>query len=192
MNVTPLAIAGCFRAESPVWGDDRGFFREWFKAPDLSAAGVTFHAQQANLSFSARNVVRGLHYSLADEGQAKTVTCVGGTLVDVLVDIREGSPTFGVVELVELVAEQGTTVYLASGVAHGFCVTSETASLAYLLSSPYNPEKELEINPFDAEIAIPWPLTGEALVSPKDAAAPTLATRRDAGELPVFQPSSSL
>ncbi len=186
MEFTELNIAGCYRAESPVWGDDRGFFREWFKGADFAATGVAFDTQQANLSFSARNVVRGLHYSLAPEGQAKAVTCVGGDLVDVLVDIRVGSPTFGRVELVELSAAQGTTVVLATGVAHGFCVTSETASLAYLLSSPYNPTMELEIHPFDAEISVPWPLDGEALLSPKDAAAPTLSERRASNELPTY------
>ena len=95
MNLVPRAIPGLYVLESPVFGDERGFFREWFKAPDAEAAGVDFTVRQANLSLSARDVVRGLHYSLAPEGQAKVVTCAAGSLDDVIVDVRVGSPTFG-------------------------------------------------------------------------------------------------
>ncbi len=187
MELVELSIAGCYRCESPVWGDDRGFFREWFKGPDFSAAAVDFQTAQANLSLSARDVVRGLHYSLAPEGQAKAVTCVGGALLDVVVDIRVGSPTYGNIELIPLAAELGVTAFLPAGVAHGFCVTSEQATLAYLLSSPFNASVELEIYPFDPDLAIAWPTVGEALLSPKDAAAPTLAERKAAGELPIYR-----
>ena len=114
------------------------------------------------------------------------VTCVYGALDDVIVDIREGSPTFGAVVTVSLAADQGTTVVLPAGVAHGFCVTSETAALSYLLSSPYDAPHELEIHPMDPEINVPWALSGEAILSEKDAAAPTLAERRAAGQLPRF------
>jgi len=186
MELIELSIAGCYRCESPVWGDDRGFFREWFKGSDFAVTGVSFSAAQANLSLSAKDVVRGLHYSLAPEGQAKVVTCVGGSLVDVVVDIREGSPTYGNVELIELEVGAGVTAFLPAGVAHGFCVTSEQATLAYLLSSPFNPSVELEINPFDEELAISWPVSGSPVLSPKDAAAPSLAARKAAGELPKF------
>lgn len=186
MEVEALSLAGAFRLTSPVWGDDRGFFREWFKAPDVSSAGIQFSVAQANLSRSARNVVRGLHYSLAAEGQAKVVTCADGELVDVLVDIREGSPTFGRHELVTLRGGDGVSLYLPTGIGHGFCSTSAEAVLVYLLSSTYNPAYELEIHPFDAELGIEWPLTGEPIVSPKDAAAPTLSERRMSGSLPRY------
>lgn len=186
MNVTELSIPGLFVLDSPVHGDDRGFFREWFKLSDLEAAGATFQAQQANLSLSARNVVRGLHYSLAPEGQAKVVTCVDGELDDVIVDVRVGSPSFGRVEVVHLAHNQGRTVVLPTGVAHGFCVTSEHAALSYLLSSPFNAALELEINPFDTQVNVPWTISGEPIVSAKDAAAPSLAARLAANELPTF------
>jgi dTDP-4-dehydrorhamnose 3,5-epimerase len=186
VNLRELDIAGLYVAESRVFGDDRGFFREWFKLSDFEATGLTFSTEQSNLSMSTRNVVRGLHYSLAPRGQAKAVTCVYGNLDDVIVDIRVGSPTYGRVVSVSLAADEGTTVVLPAGVAHGFCVTSETAVLAYLLSSPFDAHNELEINPLDPEINVPWALTGEAILSEKDAAAPSLAQRHAAGELPSF------
>ena len=186
VNLRELSIPGLYVLDSPVWGDDRGFFREWFKSADFAEAGVDFHARQANLSVSARNVVRGLHYSLAPEGQAKVVTCVFGELDDVIVDIRVGSPSFAQVEVVHLSAGEGRSVLLPAGVAHGFSVTSEQAALAYLLSSPFNAAMELEIHPYDPVINVPWKIEGEPTMSEKDAAAPTLEQRRSAGQLPHF------
>jgi dTDP-4-dehydrorhamnose 3,5-epimerase len=186
VKLIELSIPGLFVLESPVWSDDRGSFREWFKDEDFQAAGVTFHARQSNLSISKKNVVRGLHYSMAPEGQAKVVTCAHGELDDVIVDIRVGSPTFGQHEVVHLAAGEERSVYVPAGVAHGFCVTSETGALTYLLSSPFNAPFELEINPFDAELNVGWTIDGEAIVSPKDAGAPTFRERLDAKELPLF------
>ena len=186
MKLNELSIPGVFLLESPVHGDDRGYFREWFKLGDFESAGVDFHAHQANLSMSSRNVVRGLHYSMAPEGQAKVVTCVYGELDDVIVDIRVGSPKFGEVEVVHLAQNQGRSVLLPAGVAHGFCVTSGQAALTYLLSSPFNAPLELEINPFDPEIGVPWTIDGEPIVSDKDRDAPSLRARLAAGELPRF------
>lgn len=186
VKVTELSIPGAFVLESPVWSDDRGYFREWFKRDDLEEIGVNFPIHQANLSMSKRGVVRGLHYSLAPEGQAKLVTCAYGELDDVIVDIREGSPTFGRIEVVHLSADVDRSVLVPGGAAHGFCVMSEVGALTYLLSSPFNPSRELEINPFDSTLNVPWPLTGDAVVSKKDADAPSLDERRSAGELPRY------
>jgi dTDP-4-dehydrorhamnose 3,5-epimerase len=186
VKLIELSIPGLFVLESPVWSDDRGLFREWFKDEDFQAAGVAFHARQSNLSVSKKNVVRGLHYSMAPEGQAKVVTCAHGELDDVIVDIRVGSPTFGQHEIVHLAASEERSVYVPVGVAHGFCVTSDTGALTYLLSSPFNASYELEINPFDTELNVGWTIDGEAIVSPKDAGAPTFRERRDAKELPLF------
>ncbi len=187
MNLVELSIPGAYVLDSPVWPDERGLFREWFKKGDLDAADVAFPIQQANLSISKRDVVRGLHYSMAPEGQGKLVTCAWGELDDVVVDVRAGSPTFGLVEVVHLAADAGRSVLVAPGLAHGFCVTSEIGALTYLLTSPFNAPLELEINPFDPELAIPWPLTGEAIVTPKDRDAPRLAERLAAHQLPSFE-----
>lgn len=186
MNVTELSIPGAYILDSTVWGDDRGFFREWFKRPDLDALGISFAIEQANLSMSRRGVVRGLHYSIAPGGQAKLVTCAYGELDDVIVDVRVGSPTFGRVEVVHLAANEERSVLLPAGAAHGFCVRSEHGALSYLLSSPFDSSKELEINPFDETLDVPWRLSDPAIMSGKDAQAPSLNDRLAAGQLPTF------
>lgn len=186
VKLIELSIPDVYVLESPVWGDDRGSFREWFKDEDFRAAGIEFHVRQANLSLSKRNVVRGLHYSMAPEGQAKVVTCAHGELDDVIVDIRVGSPTFGQHEVIHLAAGEERSVYVPVGVAHGFCVTSELGALTYLLSSPFNGPAELEIDPFDEAIGVHWTTSGEPVVSPKDAGAPSLQERLDANELPLY------
>ena len=186
MILEERSIPGLFVLESPVHGDERGFFREWFQFFDFEAADETFSVEQANLSFSARDVVRALHYSLAPRGQAKVVTCAQGELDDVVVDVRVGSPTYGAHEVITLRAGDGKSILVPAGVAHGFVVTSETGTIVYLLSSPYEPGLELEIDAFDPEIGVPWRLTSEPVRSAKDAAAPLLAERRAAGELPLY------
>jgi dTDP-4-dehydrorhamnose 3,5-epimerase len=187
VEVEELGLEGVYRLTSPVWGDDRGFFREWLKMPDLESAEIEFVARQANLSRSSRNVVRGLHYSVAPEGQAKVVTCAEGELLDVMVDLRTGSPTFGQYVSVVLRGGDGVSLYLPSGIGHGFCAQSDEAVLVYLLSSPYNPSCELEVHPFDADLNVVWPLTGEPILSAKDAAAPSFRERRDNGTLPLYR-----
>jgi dTDP-4-dehydrorhamnose 3,5-epimerase len=187
MKLVELRIPGAYVLESPVWEDDRGYFREWYKSSDLDTVGAAFPIQQANLSMSKRNVVRGLHYSLAPEGQAKLVTCAYGELDDVLVDVRVGSPTYGIVEVVHLSAAEERSVLIPKGLAHGFCVTSDVGALTYLLSSPFNADMELEINPFDKVLNVPWPLSDEAIVSPKDEKAPTMMERLWSGKLPIYR-----
>jgi dTDP-4-dehydrorhamnose 3,5-epimerase len=186
VKLTGLSIRGAYVLESPVWSDDRGYFREWFKRSDFDESGINFPIQQANLSMSKRGVVRGLHYSIAPEGQAKLVTCAYGELDDVIVDVRVSSPTYGLVEVIHLSADEERSVFVPAGAAHGFCVTSELGALSYLLSSPFNPEMEFEINPFDAVLNVPWPLSGEAIVSQKDAEAPTMMQRLWASQLPRY------
>jgi NDP-hexose 3,5-(Or5-) epimerase len=114
------------------------------------------------------------------------VTCAFGELDDVIVDVRVGSATFGQVEIVHLSADEGWSVLLPVGVAHGFCVTSEIAALCYLLSSGFNAGFELEIDPFDPQIGVAWSVSAEPIVSAKDAQAPSLAERLAANELPQF------
>jgi dTDP-4-dehydrorhamnose 3,5-epimerase len=189
MKLTPLGIEGAWIAESPVWSDERGFFREWFKSGDIKAdTGIDFSIQQANISQSQRGVIRGIHYSLASQGQAKWVTCVIGSILDVVVDIRPNSPTYKKYVAVELKGNEGRALLIGAGLGHGFLALEDNTTISYLLSSPYSPEFELEIQPTDPEINIDWHLSliggVGVIVSPKDAQAPTLAERLAEGKLP--------
>ena len=186
MKLTPLGIEGAWLAESPVWSDERGFFREWFKAEDVFAAtGIDFSIQQANISQSQRGVIRGIHYSLAPQGQAKWVTCVNGSIRDVIVDIRPSSPTFGNWIHVDLAGQDGKAVLIGTDLGHGFASLVDASTIAYLLSSPYSPTEEFEINPMDMELGIDWGVNlAEASLSEKDQAAPSLANRINEDKLP--------
>jgi len=189
MELTPLGIEGVWLAESPVWSDDRGFFREWFKSADVKAAtGIDFYIQQANISQSQRGVIRGIHYSLAPQGQAKWVTCVSGSILDVVVDIRPNSPTYKKYVSVDFKGNEGRAILIGAGLGHGFLALEDNTTISYLLSSPYLPEFEFEIQPTDPEINIDWHLNSiggvGVVVSPKDAQAPTLAERLAEGKLP--------
>jgi dTDP-4-dehydrorhamnose 3,5-epimerase len=185
MKLTPLGIDGAWLAESPVWSDDRGFFREWFKSEDVKAAtGINFSIQQANISQSQRGVIRGIHYSLAPQGQAKWVACVNGSIRDVIVDIRPSSPTFGKSVFVDLNGLEGRAVLIEAGLGHGFASLADSSTIAYLLSSPYSPTEEFEINPMDPELGIDWGVDlAEVSLSEKDKMAPSLAERHKEGNL---------
>ena len=186
MQLTSLGIEGAWVVTSPVWTDDRGSFREWFKAADIKAAtGLDFSVAQANLSESKRGVLRGIHYSLATAGQAKCVTCVSGSIRDVIVDIRPTSPTYGQYEIVDLVGGSGNVVLIGSGLGHGFVSILDGSTVAYLVTSPFSPKEEFEVNPLDPAIGIDWGIPLEQLLlSPKDLAAPFLNERREAEQLP--------
>jgi dTDP-4-dehydrorhamnose 3,5-epimerase len=186
MKLTSLGIDGAWVAESPVWSDERGFFREWFKSEDvLAATGINFSIQQANISQSQRGVIRGIHYSLAPEGQAKWVTCVNGGIRDVIVDIRPSSPTFGKSVFVDLNGLDGRAVLIGPGLGHGFASLADSSTIAYLLSSPYSPTEEFEINPMDPKLGIDWGMDlSELKISEKDKNAPTLAERLAEEKLP--------
>ena len=173
-NLTPLSIEGAWLFESPSHGDDRGFFREWFKESIVrETLGRQFHVSQTNLSRSKKGVVRGIHFSTAPEGQAKWVTCANGRLWDVVVDIRPNSPTFRRWEATELSAENGRSIFISEGLGHAFLSLEDETVISYLLTTPYSPKDEFAINPKDEEIAIAWP---EMLLvfSEKDQSAPTL------------------
>jgi dTDP-4-dehydrorhamnose 3,5-epimerase len=186
MELIALGIEGAWLAESPVWADERGSFREWFKASDVeTATGINFSVAQANLSESKRAVVRGIHYSLAAVGQAKWVACASGSIRDVIVDIRPASTTFGKYIFVDLVGGSGRAVLIAAGLGHGFVSLEDRSTVVYLVSSPFSPSEEFEINPLDPAIGIEWGFSdGELMLSPKDAAAPTLSRRNSEGKLP--------
>lgn len=186
MKLTPLGIEGAWLAESPVWSDDRGFFREWFKSEDVKAAtGRDFRIKQANISLSSAGTLRGIHYSIAPLGQAKWITCVAGSIQDVIVDIRPDSETFGQWIDVVLKGDSGQAVFVSEGLGHGFLALEDKSAVAYLVSTPFSPTDEFEINPLDKKIGINWGIDLMSLkISDKDRIAPTLAERFTEGILP--------
>ena len=183
MRVEPTELPGVLILEPRVFGDARGFFTETWHARRYAEAGLREAFVQDNLSFSQRGVLRGLHYQ-NPHGQGKLVYVLQGTVFDVAVDIRVGSPTFGRWVGVTLSAENRRQFWVPPGFAHGFCVTSETALFAYKCSDYYAPEHEGSVLWNDPAIGIAWPVR-EPTVSPKDAAAPRLADLLD--RLPRFE-----
>jgi dTDP-4-dehydrorhamnose 3,5-epimerase len=186
MKLTPLDIEGVWVAESTVWSDERGFFREWFKSASVKeATGRDFGIEQANISLSSRGTLRGIHYSIAPRGQAKWVTCVSGSIKDVIVDIRPQSPTFGKWVEVELRGDSGKAVLISEGLGHGFIALEDNTAVAYLVSTPFSPTHEFEINPLDEKMGINWGMQlAELKISDKDKKAPSLEERSRQGVLP--------
>jgi dTDP-4-dehydrorhamnose 3,5-epimerase len=186
MELTPLGIEGVWLAESPVWSDNRGFFREWYKSADIkNSTGREFGIEQANISFSSKGTLRGIHYSIATLGQAKWITCVSGSIKDVILDIRPDSKSFGQWLEVELRGDSGKAVLISEGLGHGFVALEDNTAVAYLVSTPFSPTDEFEINPLDEKIGIYWGFDlSELKISDKDKHAPTLAERLAEGKLP--------
>ena len=191
MEVTELAVAGAFRLTPRQFRDDRGVFLEWYRHEALiGAVGHPLDLRQSNLSVSCRGTLRGLHFADVPPGQAKYVTCVRGAVLDVVVDIRVGSPTFGRHASVRLDDEAREAVYLSEGLAHGFVALTDDATVIYLCSTVYKPTGEHGINPLDAEIGVDWGLAQlgiQPLLSEKDAAAPSLSQARELGLLPSYE-----
>jgi len=190
----PLAVDGAWEITPRVHRDERGAFLEAFKATALEeVTGRAFPVAQVNTSVSAAGVVRGIHFTAVPPGQAKYLTCTRGAVLDVVVDLRVGSPTFGSWDAVRLDDVERRAVLIAEGLGHGFCALTDEATVTYLCSTPYAPAIEHAVNPFDPELAIAWPSHGadgrplEWLTSPRDAAAPSLAEAREAGILPELE-----
>jgi dTDP-4-dehydrorhamnose 3,5-epimerase len=159
MKVMPLAIAGAWVIELPVYPDDRGMFREWFKPETLKENGVPeFEVRQANTSISKKGVIRGIHYSSEINGQAKLVTCTSGSVLDVIVDLRPKSETFGNHLEIELSENLGKCVFISRGLGHGFQALEENSAVTYLLDKEYSPDNEFGINPIDPHLKIRWPI----------------------------------
>jgi dTDP-4-dehydrorhamnose 3,5-epimerase len=177
-------LPGLIVIEPAVHGDDRGFFTETYRQEHHERWGLPAQERfvQDNHSRSTRGVVRGMHFQVG-AGVAKLVRCARGRIVDVAVDLRRGSPTYGQWEAVELDDEAMRALYVPVGFAHGFCVLSDVADVLYKQTAYYNPEVERGIAFDDPDVAIQWPLpAAELIVSKRDAAAPRL--REIADELP--------
>ncbi len=168
-------LAGPILLAPRVFPDDRGFFCETYRASSLAEHGVSDSFVQDNHSRSSHGIVRGMHFATGD-GTSKLVRCGRGRIVDVLVDIRRGSPTFGEWESFELSDDNMHVLYVPVGFAHGFCVLSDVADVLYKQSAYYDPATDRGIAWDDPDVAIAWPLpVAELVVSERDRAAPRLA-----------------
>jgi dTDP-4-dehydrorhamnose 3,5-epimerase len=187
MKIRELAVPDAYEVVPVQHGDDRGVFVEWFR-DDLftDAVGHRLDLRQANLSVSAKGSIRGIHFADVPPSQAKYVTCPSGALLDVVVDIRVGSPTFGRWDSVLLDGGDRRAVYVAEGLGHVFMALTDGAVISYLCSAGYTPEREHGVHPLDPAIGIEWPADVIPLLSPKDLAAPTLAEAEAAGLLPSY------
>jgi dTDP-4-dehydrorhamnose 3,5-epimerase len=177
MQKLPTTLEGPVLLEPTLHGDRRGFFLETFREDGLAGLGIGERWVQDNHSRSARGVLRGMHFQLGP-GQAKLVRCAQGAILDVVVDIRRESPSFGHWEAHRLDDERHLQLYVPVGFAHGFCVLSESADVIYKCSRYYDPELERAIAYDDPDVGIEWPDV-DAVVSDRDRAAPRLAEIAD-------------
>jgi dTDP-4-dehydrorhamnose 3,5-epimerase len=191
MSFSPLKIQGSWVFEPRKFDDDRGSFHEVFKLSQISEVlGRTFEVKQVNHSISKAGVIRGIHWADFPPGQAKYVSCFRGSIWDVVVDIRVGSPTFGQWDAAELSAENGKCVLIEEGLGHVFLALEDDSVVSYLCSEPFNPSEEQGINPLDQDVAIPFSsksISASFEISPKDSEAPTLNQAQEQGILPIFQ-----
>lgn len=188
MKITPLWIKGAWVADLEIHVDNRGIFQEWFKYDEiLTSTGYEFKTSQANFSVSSKNVVRGIHYSLAKDGQAKWVTCLNGAIRDFIVDIRIGSPTYGQWLTLDLEAKNAKAILIGEGLGHAFMALEDHSCVSYLLTSKYSNHEEFQINPLDKSLAIEWGNDKDSLIfSDKDFQAPTLMQQSSLNKLPVY------
>ena len=193
MQYRELTVPGAWEITPKQFADPRGVFLEWFTADAFgTSTGRPFDLAQANCSVSAAGVLRGIHFADVPPGQAKYVTCAKGAVLDVAVDIRVGSPTFGRWDSVLLDDVDRKAIYLSEGLGHVFMSLEDDSTVLYLCSTGYSPGTEHGIHPLDPAIGIVWPTTdrsGRPLtpqLSDKDRAAPTLAEAREQSLLPTM------
>ncbi|MDF2257437.1 dTDP-4-dehydrorhamnose 3,5-epimerase family protein [Streptantibioticus ferralitis] len=186
MRLHQLGIEGAWEVTPEQHRDSRGLFLEWYRFDRLAEkVGHPLRLAQASMSVSRRGVVRGIHFADVPPGQAKYVTCVHGAVLDVVADLRVGSPTYGRWESVRLDDANRKALYISEGMGHGVCALTDRATLSYLCSQTYNPTGERSIHPLDPELAVHWP-GGELHFSPRDQAAPLLGEARSGGLLPDY------
>jgi 5-epimerase len=180
-----LAVPGVFEFTPQVFPDNRGRFVAPFQQSVFFAAtGHRLRLAQSNHSVSRRGVIRGVHFADVPPGQAKYVYCVRGSLLDVAIDVRRGSPTFGRWCSVLLDTETCRCVYLAEGIGHAFIALADDTVMSYLCSTGYDPSAEHTVNPLDPALDLPWPPDLEPILADKDRTAPTLAEAAAADLLP--------
>jgi dTDP-4-dehydrorhamnose 3,5-epimerase len=191
MSFTPLKIEGSWVFTPKKFPDDRGSFHEVFKLPLLAETlGFGFEVKQVNQSVSKAGVIRGIHWADVPPGQAKYVFCSQGSIWDVVIDIRVGSPTFGQFDGEVISAENGKCVLIREGLGHVFLSLEDDTVVNYLCSEPFSPTTEHGINPLDTDLAIPFGsmISGAKFeVSPKDEEAPSLQQAQAANLLPIYK-----
>jgi dTDP-4-dehydrorhamnose 3,5-epimerase len=174
MKLQELELKGSWLAKSELHIDDRGSFREWFKSDEVkSVTGLDFIVKQSNISISKKNSIRGMHFSTSPLGQSKWITCVAGSVWDVVVDIRLNSPTFKKWAGIQLSEDSGLSLLAGKGFAHGFLALENNSAISYLLTSEYSPSEEFGFNPLDPSLSIDWKIENP-IMSQKDLSAPTL------------------
>lgn len=188
MEVRELDIPGAWEIIPQLHSDSRGLFFEWLTDREFTGfAGHQLDVRQANCSVSSAGVLRGLHFAQLPPSQAKYVTCLSGSVFDVVVDIRLGSPTYGRWASVMLDARDHRSVYISEGLAHGFLALQDNSTVMYLCSTEYNPQREHTICATDPALRIDWPGGHELVLSERDAAAPTLKEMEASGLLPTWE-----
>jgi 5-epimerase len=187
MQARELTVPDAYEFTPRAFPDNRGLFVAPFQeAAFLDAVGFPLRVAQTNHSVSKRGVIRGVHFADTPPGQAKYVYCPSGALLDVVIDVRVGSPTFGKWDAVRVDSTEYRAVYLAEGLGHAFVALEDDTTMSYLCTTGYNPGGEHGINPMDPALALPWPTDIEPILSDKDLEAPTLAEAKDSGLLPSY------
>ena len=188
MKIRELSIPDSYEITPKQFGDDRGVFLEWYRFDRLEETiGHRLDIAQANTSVSKRGSVRGIHFADIPPSQAKYVTATHGAVLDFVIDIRVGSPTFGQWDSVLLDDTDRRAVYIAEGLGHCFVALTDNATVSYLVTAPFNPGREHGINPLDADIGLVFPPeAGELLLSAKDTDAPSLTEAAASGLLPTW------
>ncbi|GAA2560851.1 dTDP-4-dehydrorhamnose 3,5-epimerase [Streptomyces intermedius] len=189
MSARPLRVEGAYAFTPRVFPDGRGAFLSPYQEPAFTATvghGL-FPVAQTNHSVSARDVVRGVHYTLTPPGAAKYVYCARGSAVDIVVDIRVGSPTFGAWDAVLLDQSEHRAVYFPLGLGHAFVSLQDDTVMSYMVSSSYVPEHELALTVLDPALGLPLPARDRMILSDRDSVAPTLAEAAAAGALPRYE-----
>jgi dTDP-4-dehydrorhamnose 3,5-epimerase len=188
VQIRELKIPDSYEITPKQFGDDRGVFLEWYRFDKLEETiGHSMNLRQANTSVSKRGVVRGIHFADIPVGQAKYVTATHGAVLDYVIDIRVGSPTFGQWDTVLLDDTDRRAIYIAEGLGHCFVALTDNATVSYLVTDVFNPSREHGIDPLDPDVALVFPPeAGEPLLSPKDTDAPGLTDAAAAGLLPTW------
>ena len=181
-----MSIEGLWHFTPLLRPDDRGVFLESFKASEFEdAVGHSLDMRQMNISVSRGGTVRGVHFADVPPSQAKYIQCFSGRILDIVVDIRVGSPTYGSFDAIELDDQTRGGLYVSEGLGHAFCALSDSATIGYVCSAPYSPGREHGIHPLDPDLSLPWP-DMDIVLSPKDSSAPSLRDAAEQGLLPMY------